>query len=1263
MRPKFEDLKKQLTDIPENVMADFITGLSNRYFRYFKKSQYLEQLTRMAVLTPQNPVEIIIENSEGRHVQCTIVGYEYDGIFSLITGTLSANGLNIVSGEVFTFGKQQQAPRAIKNKSDWVSLRGYRSVSADKKKRYIIDHFVGVLAEHQNLDKFTQEVQVTLKRIFLLLNSAEPCAREQVSNIVNNQVVTALKIAKKNSPPVLYPIKLQVKKTKQGYSRLIIESQDTPFFLYSLSTALANLHISIELVHISTQKSCIKDELDVLDENGKPIVDEERINQLKFSILLVKQMTHYLDRSPNPYDTLTRFSELVQNVLKLPMRGQWLSLLSNPLALKELAQLFGTSDFFWEEIIHLQYESLLPIFKHHLIGQPLSQEKRFQAKWQEVQGTVADHEDCIKKLNEFKNQEVFLTELNYIFGHSNFRQFSEQLTELGEVIIAAALATSYQGLVVDYGEPKTIAGLTAKYAVFGLGKLGGKALGYASDMELLLIYSDMGFTDGKARITNADFFERLVKRLRAAIQARRHEIFSIDLRLRPYGKDGPLAISLESFCQYYGNKGHAKFYEKLALVRLRYVSGDPKLGERIEQLRDALIYDSCVIVPEEIWSLRKKQYAEKERIDKANAKFSPGALVDIEYAVQVLQLVHGHRYEQLRTPRIHVALSQLVEVAIITKEEGFKINEAYNFFRMLINGLRMLRSNAEDVYLPELASEEYDHLARRVGYVGDESLSAAQQLHLEFETQTAMVRHFIEKHFSREALASERAGNIADLILNEVPDALQQQVLSGLGFSHIKRSMQNFKTIAKSVQNPLVFARMAILIAEILSQKSDPDRALNNLERFIVAHPNPGSLLSWQPAHIEVLLDIFSVSQFLSDMLVTDPSLAEWVTRIKPQSLQVEHMRIIDELEQINKIKSTTAWLETLRKFKRREILRIAIWDISLKASLQHITREISGLAQAILQAVTSHVWQPLNQKYTPNLLASLAPKWVLLAFGKLGADELNYSSDIDVLMIYDEQDLEKEGVSQESAEAVYQELIAHMIKSLSAYSVDGEVYRVDMNLRPYGKVGQQVVSRRQLLHYYEKKAAFWELQALIKANPVAGNWWLGFEIIESLRPYVLANAAHHNPQQEIGRMRKKTIQQLKSQTIKSIDIKNGPGGIRDIEFLVQGLQLVHSQQHPELITIRDTVTALKWLNQKGILADAHAKQLKDQYVFFRRLEHFLQIMEDRQTHALPKDRNELHALAKRLLGQTATAEQLLQKIESDRASILSAFESWCNLG
>ena len=861
-----------------------------------------------------------------------------------------------------------------------------------------------------------------------------------------------------------------------------------------------------------------------------------------------------------------------------------------------------------------------------------------------------------------------------------------------------AVSLAMERLAARCGEPRTVAGLPARLAVLGLGKLGGGDLGYASDIELLYVYSDSGRTGGGAEsLDNAEYFNLVVRESSRLIRAKREGIFQVDLRLRPYGASGPLACSLESFCRYFGSRGEpagegddaggvpsgadaarrraaelqgavlgatapgaASALERLALVRLRTVAGDRELGAQVERLRDEMVYMSRGIDLAELRAQRERQLAGKvagrpggER--RLNAKFSPGALVDLEYTVQILQVMAGARHPAVRTPRIWEAVDELARAGVLRPEEEQQISRAYGFLRRLINSLRMLRGSALDLFLPPLDSPEYAHLARRMGYARGSGLASEQQLHVDFDTGTAAIRAFVTRHLGRESLPGGAEGNVADLVLSRDLEPQQvRRILEGYGFRDPARAAVNLRKLSRGgarAREP--FARLAVLAADLLKRQPDPDMALNNWERFVRALPDPDAhfrLMLAQPRGLEILLAIFSASQFLADTLIRNPEFQEWVTR--PQILRRVRGRqeMESDLAQLSRATPEhPAWLDGLRRLRRREILRIGTRDICLDAPPGEIILELSNLAEAVIRAALQRRWEEPG--------AGPAPAYFVLAYGKLGGRELNYSSDLDLLGV-------SSGGSAEEDERL-RRAMERLRADLSDHTAEGYAYRVDLRLRPFGRSGELVVSRPVLGRYLAEQASPWELQAFLKARPVAGDLALGEAFVEEIRPLLLRTAEREPVFRAIDRMRAQTLRQLaraRGGGPPEVNVKSGPGGIRDVEFLVQGLQLTHAARLSAELLGGNTLEALEALKGRGVLDPSLADRLREDYIFLRKVEHSLQLFEDRQVHALPRDPAELEALARRVLGVPG-AEGFMTRLEDTLRRVEAAYRAAAGQG
>ena len=465
-------------------------------------------------------------------------------------------------------------------------------------------------------------------------------------------------------------------------TRMRIVSQDTPLFLYSFSAALALRDVSIQRVRITTEAGRVEDVVDVVDRSGAPIANPTLLNQIKLSVLLTKQFAYFVGVAPDPYAALLRFEQLTEQILGLPEEGRLLDLLADPRIMGELALLLGTSDYLWEDFIRQQFETLLP-----MLEQEREQQRSFTdaatvaQRLREAVAAAPSAAARVAALNAFKDREAFLIDLEHVLKHrANVPQLAARLTRLAECVVVAALELAADALRPQFGIPRTLGGIDTRLAVVGLGKMGGSALGYASDIELMFVYGDQGTTTGPQQVGNGEYYGRLVQETVSRISAKRAGIFEVDLRLRPYGASGPRAVSLESFARYYGPGGEALAYERLALIRLRAVAGDLELGARLERLRDEFVYRTGAIPLAEVHRMRRRQVAEYDAESRLNAKFSPGALVDVEYAVQMLQVRYGTDRAALRTPSVHRALEELAHAGILAQLEAEQVGAAYDFY-------------------------------------------------------------------------------------------------------------------------------------------------------------------------------------------------------------------------------------------------------------------------------------------------------------------------------------------------------------------------------------------------------------------------------------------------------------------------------------------------------------------------------------------------------------------------------------------------------
>ncbi|MCH7989529.1 MAG: glutamine synthetase adenylyltransferase, partial [Planctomycetes bacterium] len=708
-------------DIP-----DHRTLMEPSYAETFNEQEIEHHAKLLKILSADNLVEIEASPAEEGRWQLIVVGYNHIGELSLMCGLLSVYGFDIADGNVFTAEQVSSEFRSDKNHA------ADKSVSLSEVRK-----FVNVFTLRPPLETVLPEVwdryKQDLSELVGLLRKGD---QKQIQGILAKRVAGALRDVTETTT-ALYPIEVEIDNASSKQQTVLhIRAEDTTGFLYELTNGLALAGIDIRRVIVNSIGNRVFDTLFVTDASGEKITDLTRQRELRAAVVLIKHFTHLLPRSPNPEAALLHFRDFLEHLFQRPDWLEELATLERPDVLQAVAKLLGVSNFLWEDFLRLQHENLFPVVAD---VEALSEQKTRETIEKELNDMLASADDAaarIKTLNAFKDREMFRIDMRHILGHvEEFGQFSRELTDLAEVVVAAAIRICEHDLQRKYGEPLLQDGRRCPLCVGALGKCGGRELGYASDIELMFLYLDNGKTTGPDEITTTEYFQKLVEAVMRTIQARQEGIFQIDLRLRPYGRAGSLAVSLDAFETYFGPQGAAWPYERQALVKFRPIAGDPEFGRQIVALRDELLYTGAPFDVAAMRGMREKQVLQLVQAGAVNAKLSPGGLVDTEYIVQGLQISHGHQKPSLRVTNTLKAMQELLNAEILTEENHKHLQDAYIFQRRLIDALRMVRGHAKDLTVPPPDSEEFQFLARRLGYGND-----SRQLEKDLERVTETVR-------------------------------------------------------------------------------------------------------------------------------------------------------------------------------------------------------------------------------------------------------------------------------------------------------------------------------------------------------------------------------------------------------------------------------------------------------------------------------------------------------------------------------------------
>jgi [glutamine synthetase] adenylyltransferase / [glutamine synthetase]-adenylyl-L-tyrosine phosphorylase len=706
------ELKKSIEslcpEIDREIIQDFFARMDEDYFSTFLPEEISKHIALSCRLDTEHRicVRITPDATTPDEFTIVIVGFDYLAEFSVFCGLLSAFGLDIRSGDIYSFARR--------------AVRASRPLP-----RKIVDVFKVASKPGETFDEtkqreFQQELQVQAQ---MLAEGSVDQARERLNRFLIER------IERMNEPlsGLLSPVQIQFNnEASPEWTVVEAQSDDSFALLYAISNALSMRGIYIHKVKIRTATDRAMDRFFVVDRWGHKIKDAGEQERLRMAVAMIKQFTSFLPEAPDPAKAMRHFDQFLDKISEEELPEHIISFFSSKEGMNVLAHLLGSSDFLWDEFLRTHFAELVSVLEN--FGK--TQEKPFKEELQPLLKQASTLDEKKKILNSFKDRQLFLIDIRHLLDSKmSLTGFSQALTELAEAVIeeAAAICVEHLG------------GAPHPFTICGLGKFGGCEMGYASDLELLFVHEGEGSTP---------FFESLVRQVLGFIEARSKGIFHIDTRLRPYGEKGAMSTPFAQFAKYYSMDGPAAPFERQALIKLRHVAGDESLGRRVEVQRDAFTYSDAPWDWEDALHLRKRQMKELVKRGETNVKYSPGGIVDIEYAVQYLQIVNGKDHPEVRMPNTLAALDRLRRLQIVREVDYEVLNKAYLFLRNLIDALRIVRGDASDLVLPEESSEEFKSLARRLGYRDQDRNRSATRLATDIRGSMKKVNEYFMNRFS-----------------------------------------------------------------------------------------------------------------------------------------------------------------------------------------------------------------------------------------------------------------------------------------------------------------------------------------------------------------------------------------------------------------------------------------------------------------------------------------------------------------------------------
>ena len=820
-------------------------------------------------------------------------------------------------------------------------------------------------------------------------------------------------------------------------------------------------------------------------------------------------------------------------------------------------------------------------------------------------------------IRRFRRRETLRIGARDLIGSATVEETTLELSNLADVCLQSVFEIALGSLRAQCKLKETTATITSRFSIIGMGKLGGQELNYSSDVDVIFVYGEEGTLT--PTLTNHQFFTKLAEEIIRAVAAASAEgnIFRIDLRLRPEGKSGPLVRSLDSCENYYAEFGET--WERMALIKARPVAGDEKVGGEFIGMVQPFVYarHAGENVIQQMATLKKRIEVEvvREGHLTRHVKLGIGGIREIEFIVQAFQVLRGSRLVQLRDRGTLRTLPLLAKTKTLSETEATKLADAYRFLRNVEHRLQM-EMELQTHTIPDEERALY-RLARSLGFNSVKKFYAAQEAH------TAAVRKIYESVLAdagvsgvtktaETLLAPDKLPRVlADAGFADVPAALKVvgNLWDGPGFGHVSQRTKD------------LFVSLFPALLGCSAQVADPDAALARFDKFVNAYGSRGLLyeiFASHPKFVEMLMRLGDASRSLSEALARQPELLDEISGgalSDPKSLD----RMYKELCAAQEEDSDP--MVVARRWKQSEMVRIGIEDVLGLVDIEQTHAEMTALAEACLRFAVAHSQKVLGLKKLP---------FIVVGMGKFGGRELGYGADLDVLFV---------GGTDANDQAQAIKLASSVIDFMSRQTSAGTLFPVDPRLRPDGVKGTLASSLDAHRDYYIKRAQLWERQALIKARFVAGDAKLGQDFMQMVHEIVYARAATAEELEQIRQMRHRIETERGDQQHVDLEFKTGPGGLVDVEFLVQALQLRHGHTHPQLRTAH-TLAILNRLTALGLIEEDPSALLRTNYFFLRRLESVLRRVENTSISKIPVDDSEQQRLAKRL-GFTTAVEFL----------------------
>ncbi len=925
----------------------------------------------------------------------------------------------------------------------------------------------------------------------------------------------------------------------------------------------------------------------------------------------------------------------------------------------DLAQAFARSTFL-RQVVEQDPDLVADAWQ----AQPFSEETSpefLQERWQDYLSVVTDEISLQRALRRFRKESQFRIIWRDLMNWADLAETVAATSAFADTCIQAALDWLYaeccQQLGTPYGtDPETGETIAQPMVVLGMGKLGGRELNVSSDIDLIFAFPSHGETQGGRRsLDNQQFFIRLGQRLIQALDQINADgfVFRVDMRLRPYGQSGALALSFSALETYYQDQGRE--WERYAMVKARVVAGDQRMGEVLMRSLRPFVYRRYIDFSafESLRNLKAMINREVRRKGLENdIKLGAGGIREIEFVVQAFQLIRGGRDRELQQRELQVILTVLEELELLPPSVVAELREAYVFLRNLEHALQGI-ADKQTQLLPD-APLDQARVALTMGFPDWVTFKATLDEH-----RSKVARHFADiiTVDDDDGTKDELDEGWAALWLGELDEQQALQWLQSHGYESSEASLKALADLrnGRSCQTMQSQGRQRLnqfmpVLLEGVTRVDNPSETLARVLQLVEAVLRRTAylvLLLENPGACGQLIRLCSESPWIASQLAETPLLLDELLNAESLYHPPSKSELQDDLrQQMLRISydDLEEQMESLRHFKKAHVLRVAASELRGTLPLMKVSDYLTWIAEVVLDHVVEVAFANLVSRHGHPRRADGTVSdtdFAVIGYGKLGGIELGYTSDLDLVFIHNgDPDQSTDGEREIDNSVFYTRLGQRIVHILSTQTPSGLLYEVDMRLRPSGNSGLLVSTLTAFDRYQHNDAWTWEHQALARARGVAGDSD-ALAAFEAVRHDILCQRRDQEKlRSEVVDMREKMRVNLGTPISAGeppavFHIKHDRGGIVDIEFMVQYLMLAHSANHPELTRWSDNIRQLEELGRAGVLPVEDTEQLRAAYITLRSTIHrrALQKMNSQvEGGAFPEERKYIQSVWKRVM-------------------------------